>query len=163
MADRVIKFCLDNAIATVDTRNGKVFHRNGGEYTDYPNKDGYFRIYLGAGKRNFGARPFKHRVIGYAIWGDELFNWEVNHINEDKQDNRACNLELVDHDQNMQHSMNGAKNHMTKLTEEQVREIRRRYKPRNPTDGGYALAREFGVSPMTVFGVINSVTWRHVE
>lgn len=161
-ADRVMKFCVDNGIATADAVNGKVFNRKGNEYKYYPNKDGYYRIFLSAGKRNFGARPFVHRVIAYALWGDRLFEFEVNHINEIKTDNRAANLELVTRDQNMQHSMNGDKNHMTVLTPDQVREIRRRYKPRSRTDGGHALAREFGVHVMTVFGVINCVTWKHI-
>jgi hypothetical protein len=49
-----------------------------------------------------------------------------------------------------------------RLTEEQVKEIRRRYRPRHPTDGGRALAREFGVDDAAVTHVVRGRDWRHV-
>ena len=54
----------------------------------------------------------------------------------------------------------GSRHHCAKLTEEIVREIRRRY-----SEGGvskYALAREFGVAPTNINKAIRGVTWAHV-
>lgn len=47
-----------------------------------------------------------------------------------------------------------------KLTEEQVLEIRRRYKPYERVNNGNALAREFGVSRATITCIVTGQTWK---
>jgi hypothetical protein len=97
------------------------------------------------------------------VWGERLFDLEVNHINEIKADNRIANLELVTRIENMQHSMSGEKNHVTKLTAEQVTEIRRRYKRRDTSgNSGRDLAREFGTTNKNISQIIRGKSWRHV-
>lgn len=54
----------------------------------------------------------------------------------------------------------GARNAMAALTEDQVREIRRRY---TPGSSMYALAEEFGVRHNTIWRIVNRKTWRGVE
>lgn len=49
-----------------------------------------------------------------------------------------------------------------RLTEELVREIRRRYRPRHPADGITAMAEEFGVAVPTVSQAARGVHWAHV-
>lgn len=56
-------------------------------------------------------------------------------------------------------SPKGSAHGMSKLTEEAVREIRRRA----PRETREALGGEFGVSAHTVYGVIARRTWAHVE
>jgi hypothetical protein len=46
------------------------------------------------------------------------------------------------------------------LTVPQVKAIRSRYKPRCSTNGQRAMAREFGVSQMTIHDVIYNLTWK---
>jgi hypothetical protein len=57
----------------------------------------------------------------------------------------------------------GEKNSRAKLTEEQVREIRRRYERgwRTAQSGG-VLAREFGVSPSTISQIVRGKHWKHI-
>ncbi len=56
----------------------------------------------------------------------------------------------------------GEAQHLAKLTEEKVREIRRRYRRGTKVNGIVALAREFGVSEGTIRFVVNFVTWKNV-
>lgn len=50
-----------------------------------------------------------------------------------------------------------------KLTDEIVRQIRRRYIPRHPFHGGRAMGREFGVSKTVIRWVLSRKIWKHVE
>ena len=64
------------------------------------NNCGYFIIRLC--KNNKGKGYSIHRLVALAfVEGQDLFKNEINHINEDKSDNRAINLEWCDRDYNM--------------------------------------------------------------
>lgn len=54
----------------------------------------------------------------------------------------------------------GEENGMAKLTTDQVREIRHRYKPRKINHR--RLAAEYGVSPSTILDIFHRRTWSHV-
>lgn len=58
------------------------------------------------------------------------------------------------------HSRSGVNNHNSKLTEEQVRMIRRMYRYRRITQKG--LAAQFHIGRSTVNDIIHYRTWRHV-
>lgn len=51
----------------------------------------------------------------------------------------------------------------SKLTEEQVRYIRKVYTPGDRQRGVNALARQLGVSAPTVHSIVLGKTWKHVE
>ena len=53
--------------------------------------------------------------------------------------------------------------HLAKLTEDQVREIRRRYQRDSAISGSTALAREFGTSHQTILRVVKNHCWKHVK
>lgn len=55
----------------------------------------------------------------------------------------------------------GERNSRAKLTEPQVREIRRQYA--QSKDGMYAIARSFSVTASCVWNIVNRYTWRHVD
>jgi hypothetical protein len=56
----------------------------------------------------------------------------------------------------------GEENGRAKLSDEAVREVRRRYKPRSRKDGTEALAREFGVCSGTILSAVRGSSWFHV-
>lgn len=56
----------------------------------------------------------------------------------------------------------GEDSHLSVLTEENVLEIRRRYRRRSRHSGIYALAREFGVCGSTIEDIVKRVTWKHI-
>ena len=55
----------------------------------------------------------------------------------------------------------GEDNKNSKLSKEQVLEIRRIYKKRDRERGGGALARRFGVSDEAIRRCVNGVTWKY--
>ena len=55
----------------------------------------------------------------------------------------------------------GQTNSKTKLTIENVLEIRRRYVARCKVNGGCALGREFGVRDSTISRLIDGTNWQH--
>lgn len=56
----------------------------------------------------------------------------------------------------------GESHGMSKLTEEQVLEIRRRYKRYAKVDNTVTLAREFGVHQSRIFDIVNRKKWKHI-
>lgn len=109
-----------------------------------------------------------------AVWivanGDPGDNFVLHTCHQGKE---GCvnirHLYLGDHGQNMidmtqaERQARGEENGCSKLTNHQVREIRRRYVPRDRNgNSGRALADEFGVSATAISYVVQQKTWDHV-
>jgi hypothetical protein len=113
-----------------------------------------------------------HKWIALAWLGPRL-EFEVNHKNGVKTDNNALNLEYCTRSQNIQHAFDnglmiprrGTKNNLSKLTEQQVKEIRHHadnFKGRYY--GRKELAFKYGVSECTIKEVVTRRRdgWSHV-
>ena len=139
-----------------------------------PSKDahGYLRTML---KMNGRLRTVKvHRIVAENWVPNEMSKAQVNHINFDRSDNRSDNLEWVTPKENAMHSysagrvskpictnfVKGSAVGTAKLTEDNVREIRAKFKPRVYTRE--MLAKEYGVSPLTIKDAILR-RWKHVQ
>jgi len=90
----------------------------------------------------------------------------VRHLNDDPFDNRVCNLargtrldNAADAIRNGK-SAQGITHGLAKLTEDQVREIRRLYATGNFTQREIAL--QFGVDQTTISPIVNRQTWKHI-
>lgn len=59
-------------------------------------------------------------------------------------------------------TQHGSDHHLAKLTDDQVREIRRRYVRGDRNNGGPALGREFGVAASTIQRIAKGDMWRHI-
>jgi hypothetical protein len=145
-------------------------HFNGRERMLFPCKDtkGYlqFAMSLPGIKR---VRMKVHQAVALTFLGPRPSGAQINHISGDKNDNTVQNLEYVSCRQNIHHAWRnglrraeqtrGERHGMSKLTEENVREIR--------TCGNRTtlknLAKRFEVSPQCIQGVIEYKTWRHVS
>lgn len=57
----------------------------------------------------------------------------------------------------------GSRHYVAKLADEQVEEIRSRYKWRCPVNGGKALAEEFGVGRPAISNIVNGRTYVEPE
>ena len=108
-----------------------------------------------------------HRIIAQTFNANPDGLKEVNHLNGNKADNRSCNLEWVSHQQNIRHSFDfglqnnrGENNPISKLTEQDVLEIRAKFKPR--IYGRKELALEYNVKEATIKDVILRKSWNHI-
>ena len=95
---------------------------------------------------------------------------EVNHIDTNRLNNCAWNLEWTTQGENVRHAARmgllniykGADNPCAKLTMEDARYIRRVYISHHPEFGGRALAKKFGVVPQTIYDIIHGKTYKEI-
>ena len=136
--------------------------RTGLVLKEFLHKDGYLRTQFDGKTRTV------HRVIAKAftpvVEGKEF----VNHIDGNKQNNRADNLEWCTRSENLTHayahglkSCKGERNSRAKLSLEDVHFIRTTYKRGDKTHGAKALSKRFGVAPQTISAVISGQNWRN--
>ncbi len=117
-------------------------------------------------KNRKGKNILGHRIVAEAFLGPPPPGKQTNHKNRDKTDNRAENLEYVTASDNYRHALatghiavHGSKHWNSKLTEADVRAIRRL------AAGGHthtSLAPRFGVARTIVTRIVNRTWWKHV-
>lgn len=128
-----------------------------------PAKDGRMYAHLTVGGR--GRTLAVHRLVALAFIGHPERGQELCHNDGNPSNNVVTNLrwdtskgnkaDMILHGTRI----TGAKNHQTKLTEDQVHEIKYRF---SKGDGNIALGREFDVSAGTIWAIRNGKSWRHV-
>lgn len=114
----------------------------------------YLRVHLGAEREEY-----VHRMVALTFIGDPPDEtYEVDHVNGDRADNRVENLRWVTKAENLadREFSRGEDHYASKLTAEQVDEIRREpyYRGRDRE-----LAEKFGVSIQTVNDARTGRTW----
>ena len=95
---------------------------------------------------------------------------EVNHIDGNRLNNCAWNLEWTTQGENVRHAARlgllkikkGADNPCAKLTMADARYIRQVYVSHHPEFGGRALARKFKVVPQTIYDIIRGKTYKEI-
>lgn len=112
-----------------------------------------------------GRSIHAHRASWDAAYGEVPAGMHVLH----RCDNRLCirpdhlflgtNLDNVNDMMSKGRQAAKERHPAARLTMAQVEEIRRRYTFRHPSDGGTALAAEFGVSKSHVSGIIHNRFW----
>lgn len=116
-----------------------------------------------------GRRFYIHRLVAQAFVPNPSGCPEVNHIDGDKFNNCASNLEWVTRSENAKHAWKtglakppkppcGELQHCSKLTEHDVKQIRIEFQPGN----GPTLARKYGVTPRTIYLIARRNSWKHV-
>ena len=108
-----------------------------------------------------------HRLVLEVFVGPCPPGMQVRHLNGIKTDNRLENLIWGTHEENCQDNRDlgayhkGERHHRAKLTEADVRDIRRRY-----AAGGVTLdelAAEFGVGMANIYMITSRRSWKHVD
>ena len=133
-----------------------------------PDQKGYllFRACLPDGRH----RTMRvHRAVALAFLGPRPAGYQINHKSGNKLDNSVSNLEYITCRENIHHAWRtglcdptlrrGENNRLAKLTTEQVRQIR----AIGSTMSLPALARQFGVTKQTIWGIVHRKTWQHVK
>ena len=131
---------------------------------EFVGKDGYLRTQFDGKTRTV------HRVIASAFLPAEEGKVFVNHIDGDKTNNSASNLEWCTREENIQHAYKcgliprplGEKNGRCKLTYEEVSFVIENYKPRDKEYGASALAKHFGVARQTITAIVCGKNWRTI-
>jgi hypothetical protein len=147
--------------AGIDPRTGKRFGQNPLRIVKPMLKDGRPTVCLsrGTGTEKW---PSVHTLVAMAFVGPRPSpRHSVNHVNGDKADNRAENLEWATNRQQQLHSIsNGLRDDSQyhKLTPEQAREI---YATRD-TISGREWARRLGVTSVAISQIRSGRTYRNV-
>jgi hypothetical protein len=125
---------------------------------------GYFRVALSNTKNSLCTKKVHRLVAESFVDGDNSL--EVHHVDGDKKNNHVTNLKWVTRSQNIKENYNlgiqkplkGESNGNSKLTEEQVKEIRLSYKP---YEFGYKkLADKYGVDKKTIIDIVKFKIWK---
>lgn len=138
------------------------------EWTGLTNgKYGMFYLYREDGKSRY---MLSHRFIEFAMNGEIDEDTYILH----KCDNPLCvrlsHLFRGSHQDNVRDMrqkgrqsdpplISGTRHHSNKLSEDQVREIRKR---RSMGESGYKLASEFGVSNAMIYDIATGKKWKHL-
>lgn len=120
-----------------------------------PNGKGYLRVSIG------GKLQFVHRLVAEKYVPNPENKEQVNHIDGDKTNNKAENLEWVSNLENREHAvktglhLSGEACKWSKLDWEKVEYIRN-----HPELSSKELAEMFNVSPVTIRDARNFKTWK---
>lgn len=144
---------------------GQVYSKKSGKWLKYktsPNKQGYGRLSLR--KNSKYCHKFAHRLVAEMFldtWDPAL---QVNHIDGNKLNNNASNLEMCTARENVRHALStglgvtGEKSIHAKLTYKEVIEIRKRLAS---GEKGYRLAIEFGGSKAMISCIKSGKNWKY--
>lgn len=119
--------------------------------TGYPDSDG--RLYFHTKENTINYNFYVHEIIAVA-GGLNPTDTTIDHINNNKLDNRFCNLQL------MSAKDNNRKGH-AKLTREEVAEIKLMLQAGDFTQD--VIAWMYGIAKGTVSKINNGVRWADVE
>jgi hypothetical protein len=127
-------------------------------------EDGYLYLLLCINEVRY--KKYIHKLVAEAFIDNPLNLVEVNHIDGNKQNNSISNLEWCTHINNMVHAnknnlivrLNGENISSSKLTEQQVFEIRNlKGKLR-----GNVIAKRYNVCKDTIYDILHGRTWKHL-
>ena len=143
--------------------NGDIFSITGYKIKPGLNTHGYLQCHINDRYETI------HRIIATCFIPNPHNKPCVNHINGIKTDNRVENLEWCTYSENSYHAYNnhlrsgpyGETNGRSKLTEDDVRYIRKNYIPRDPKYGMNGLAEKFSVHKNTIYDIIHNKKWNH--
>ena len=145
------------------------------QYIYKPNilNSGYYSVRTTVGSRNEKIHILIHKAVAYTFLSNLDNLPEVNHKDGNKTNNNINNLEWCTSHKNQQHKydiglfdkrlISGENNHCAKLTEDDVRYIRKNYIKGSKQFGTRAMARRFAVSHPTILSVIKYETWTLVD
>lgn len=129
-------------------------------------KGGYYYTVLSINK----VRKTKkiHRLVAETFLQENKDKTNVNHIDGNKLNNNLCNLEWCNSSENTIHAqklglkkaVKGEKSHLSKLTKEDVLEIRRIKETTNLSN--QKISEKFNCSYSQIQRIVNRTNWKHI-
>ena len=128
-------------------------------------KDGYVKVRL---LRNSNDKTYRvHRLVAEAFIPNPNGYDTVNHIDGNKDNNCVDNLEWCDRNKQMQHAYKlGLKQPVhtnRKLSDDDIRYIRKNYKWQSQEFGTVALSKKFGVTNKVIGDVVRGIHYKNVK
>ena len=131
--------------------------------------DGYEKVRLNYQGKDKTKRI--HRLVAEAFIPNPENKDTVNHIDGNKRNNSVSNLEWVDRSEQMIHAYKmglkksriGSHNSNAKLTDEEVREIRKSYIPYSKEFGTVALANKYGVTNRVIGLIVKNKAYKNIK
>jgi hypothetical protein len=131
-------------------------------------KDGYEKVRLLWGGKDKTVRI--HRLVAEAFIPNPEGKETVNHIDGNKRNNHVSNLEWADRSEQLYHAYKlglkqskvGSNNPVAKLSDEDVREIRKTYVRQSREYGTVALAKKYGVTNRVIGLVVSGKSYKNV-
>lgn len=161
VSDRGRVRSLDREVLYSDGRRAR---RRGRVLKPRSDSSGYYQV--GLYRDGKERMALVHHLVAAAYIGPRPEGYEVNHIDGDRTNNRAENLEYVTPDENRQHAIeNGLaqfdyESHpLVKLTERDVRSILAEAAAGTPR---HELAHRYGVNASTISKIALGKRWPHV-
>lgn len=148
----------------IKCRNGMITTVNEKIMKQRVDHEGYFTICLYKNKKGFHTKV--SRIVAIAFIDNPESKPQVNHIDGNKSNNVADNLEWTTASENMKHAYrtglkdtHGERHPSNKLTEIDVVKIKRL----SSTTTGASLARIYNVSDATISNIVRGKSWRCVD
>lgn len=153
---------LDREI-TKPNRYGNIqnFKFKGRELQFNDNGNGYLSVQLG--RKN---RRYVHRLVAEAFIDNPFELPSINHIDNDRKNNNATNIEWVTQQENIQHKVNqdrqlkGETSPVSKLTEVEVLKIRTLLSKGIPQ---WRIGKLFGVKQSSISSIKTGKSWKHIK
>ncbi len=129
-------------------------------FTGVKDNYGYGSLFLG------NRRVRAHRLSYMLVHGAIPDGLSIMHVCDVRDCVRPDHLKAGTHQENMRDMQRKGRNRSgnsvtnPKLTEEQVIEIRRRYKAGGVTQA--ALASEYGMHPLSICNIVNRISWKRL-
>lgn len=132
-------------------------------------KKGYVKVKLYPEKKTITV----HRMVTITFLDNPNNYEQINHKDGNKLNNHVDNLEWCSNKQNAEHAIltklitnemrpRGSKHRRSKITEQDVIDIRARCVKGDLQNGVTAIARDYGLNPTTVGDIVNRIIWQHV-
>ena len=157
------------------TNDGKIFSAKSQEFLKQfmkSKKIGYpsVNLYIGGSGKNKFKQEHIHTLVLETFVGPRPKGYHCAHLDGCKTNNHLDNLKWCTVKENMSHkknhntSLDGEKNHLSKLTTEQVIWLRDSYKEFNAAKTNInELAAQLKIHPEVARLIIRGKTWRHIK
>lgn len=133
----------------------------------WKSRDGYSLVTLYNNDRRWDIAV--HTLVSRAFLGTKPEGYDVDHVDNDKNNNALSNLSFLEHDKNVKKAFDsggripvfGDRHGMSKTCKDEVVAIRTMF-----NSGKYTfvdIGKKFGMTPENVSSIIRRLTWKHVK